>query len=86
MPTGTTCSPGSPPGATRAPTMNRGTVIFLALAVLLAHTLAIYQTPEGEFGPPYEVAHAAYRLGRNAVFEGLPLWNPRSPWAEAPTR
>jgi hypothetical protein len=56
--------------------MNRGTVVLLALAILLAHTFAIHQTPEGDFGEPYEIAHVSYRLGRNLVYEGTALWNP----------
>jgi hypothetical protein len=56
--------------------MNRGTVVFLALAVFLAHTLAIHQSPDGEFALPYEIAHVAYRLGRNLVYDGTALWNP----------
>lgn len=56
--------------------MNRGTVILLALAILLAHTFAIHQTPAGDIAAPYEIAHVAYRLGRNIVHEGTALWNP----------
>lgn len=63
--------------------MNRGTVVFLALAVFLAHTLAIHQTPDGEFALPYEIAHVAYRLGRNLVYDGTALWNPGGVPAES---
>ena len=63
--------------------MNRTTVVFLALAILLAHTLAIHQTPEGGFAAPYGSAHAAFRLGRNLVHEGRALWDPQGPWAES---
>jgi hypothetical protein len=63
--------------------MNRGAVVFLALAILLAHSLAIHQTPAGDFGPPYEIAHVAYRLGRNLVFHGAALWNPGGAPAES---
>lgn len=57
--------------------MNRVTVILLALAILLAHTFAIHQTPPaGDIAWPYEIAHVAYRLGRNLVHEGAALWNP----------
>src|SRR5512134_226939 len=60
-----------------SPGMNRGTVILLALAILLAHTFAIHQTPQaGDIAAPYEIAHVAYRLGRNLVHEGAALWNP----------
>ncbi len=56
--------------------MNRGTVVLLALVILVAHTFAIHQTPDGDFAAPYEMAHVAYRLGRNLVYEGTALWNP----------
>jgi len=56
--------------------MNRGTVIFLTLVVLLTHTLAIYQTPYGEFAAPYDSAHVAYRIGRNLVYTGVAQWDP----------
>jgi len=63
--------------------MNRGTVVFLALAILLAHAFAIHQTPSGDFGSPYEIAHVAYRLGRNFVYEGAMRWNPGGPAADS---
>jgi len=55
--------------------MNRITVVVLALAILLAHTLAIHQTPSGDFAPPYDRAHVAYRIGRNLVHEGRAAWD-----------
>lgn len=63
--------------------MNRGTVILLALAILVAHTFAIHQTPEGEFAATYEIAHVPYRIARNLVYEGVALWNPGGPSAES---
>ncbi len=70
--------------------MNRTTVVFLALAILLAHTLAIHQTPPspdrdpgGDFAAPYERAHVAYRLGRNLAYDGRALWDPHGPWIES---
>jgi hypothetical protein len=63
--------------------MNRGTVVLVALAILLAHTFAIHQTPDGDFAAPYEMAHVAYRLGRNLVYEGSALWNPGGPVIES---
>ncbi len=70
--------------------MNRTTVVFLALAILLAHTLAIHQTPPspdrdpgGDFAAPYERAHVAYRLGRNLAYDGRALWDPHGPWVES---
>ena len=66
--------------------MNRGTVIFLTLVVLLTHTLAIYQTPDGEFAAPCEPAHVAYRLGRNLVHSGAAQWDPATqPQASYPS-
>ncbi|NOT29959.1 MAG: hypothetical protein HOP15_05870 [Planctomycetes bacterium] len=63
--------------------MNRGTVVLVALAILLAHTFAIHQTPDGDFAAPYEMAHVAYRLGRNLVYEGSASWNPGGPAIES---
>jgi hypothetical protein len=53
--------------------VNRGTVILLALAILLAHAIAIHRSDGGDVAAPYEIAHVAYRLGRNLVFEGSAL-------------
>ena len=63
--------------------MNRATVVLLALAILLAHAFAIHQTPDGDFAAPYEIAHVAYRLGRNLVYEGTALWNPGGSMVES---
>lgn len=63
--------------------MKRTTVIFLALAILLAHTLAIHQTPTGDFASPYDLAHVAFRLGRNIVHHGSAMWNPLGEAGEA---
>lgn len=63
--------------------MNRGTVILLALAILLAHTFAIHQTPNGDIAETYDLAHVAYRLGRNLAYEGVAVWNPGGAAAES---
>lgn len=63
--------------------MNRGTVVFLTLVVLLTHTLAIHQTPDGDFAAPYEAAHVAYRIGRNLVHAGVARWDPATPPADS---
>jgi len=63
--------------------MNRITVIFLALAILLAHTLAIHQTPDGEFAAPYEISHVAYRCARNLIRHGALAWNPGAATVES---
>lgn len=54
--------------------MNRTAILFLALAILLAHMVAIHQTPDGGLAPPYDAAHVAFRLGRNLVHEGELAW------------
>ncbi|MCZ6598709.1 MAG: hypothetical protein O7B99_13810 [Planctomycetota bacterium] len=63
--------------------MNRTTAILVALATLLAHILAIHQDADGNFGPPHELAHAAYRLARNVVYEGTAAWNVSAPVVES---
>ncbi len=66
--------------------MNRITVVFLALAILLAHTLAIHQTPQGDFAPPYDRAHVAFRIARNLVHQGHAAWDTvgvAGAWSEA---
>ena len=56
--------------------MNRTLAILLAMAMLLAHSLALHLNPEGHLGEPYEYAHRAYRLARNLIREGALVWNP----------
>ena len=63
--------------------MNRTAVILLSLAILVAHTLAIHQTPAGKFALPYEIAHVAFRIGRHLARDGLPLWNTGAGWVES---
>ena len=46
--------------------MNRVTALLLAMATLLAHSLAIHLEETGDFAPPYESVHRAYHLARNA--------------------
>jgi hypothetical protein len=55
--------------------MNRSIALFVALALLLAHTLAIYNDGTGSLAFPYDQSHAAYRLARNLVLEGQLQWN-----------
>ena len=61
--------------------MNRTFALFLAIIILIAHMLAIHKTAVGNLAPPYEMAHVAFRIGRNFVrtgevvwFEGTPGW------------
>lgn len=56
--------------------MNRKTALLLAMAALLAHALGVHLEPSGRLGQPYEEAHAAFRLARNFVREGVMAWNP----------
>ncbi len=56
--------------------MNRVTVILVAIAIFVVHGLGVHQTPDGDFGPPYDTAHVAFRLARNLVHHGQALWNP----------
>ncbi len=67
----------------QSPSMNRTTAVFMTLAILVAHTLAIHQTPDGTFALPYDRAHVAYRLGRHLVHEGRAIWDPSGPWTDA---
>lgn len=55
--------------------MNRTLAILLAMAMLLAHSLALHLNPEGHLGEPYEYAHRAYRVARNLIREGALVWN-----------
>ena len=63
--------------------MNRVTVVLLALALLLAHSLAIHQSTTGSLGPPYDIAHVAFRVARNLVHEGSATWLPAGTVVEA---
>jgi len=56
--------------------MNRSIVIFVALAILLAHSLAIRTDTAGDLAPPYDHAFVAFRVARNLVFEGQWSWAP----------
>ena len=58
--------------------MNRSIALFVALAILLAHVLAIHNDGSGSLAFPYDQAHAAFRLARNLVVEGQLQWNPGS--------
>jgi hypothetical protein len=71
--------------------MNRTTALLLTLALLLAHTLAIYHAPDGGFGPPCDDAHVVYRIARNAALDGEaafevggqgPEMSPPLPWVQ----
>jgi hypothetical protein len=58
--------------------MNRAIALFVALAMLLAHTLAIHDDGLGRFAFPYDQAYVALRLARNLVYDGQMAWNPGS--------
>ncbi len=55
--------------------MNRTFALFLAIAILIAHTLAIHKSAVGYVAPPYDVAHVAFRLARNLVQSGSLSWD-----------
>jgi len=63
--------------------MNRITALLLAMATLLAHTLAIHLTPEGQLAQPYEYVHGAFTLARHAVRDGVWAWNVGASGAQA---
>ncbi len=63
--------------------MNRTVALFLALAVLTAHALAIYQAGNGDLAPPYDFAHVAYRLGRHLAHTGRLAWDWNSSGVES---
>lgn len=54
--------------------MNRSIALFVALATLLAHVLAIHVDADGNFAFPYEQAYTAFRLGKSLVQDGLVQW------------
>ncbi len=55
--------------------MNRTTAMFVALAILLGHALAVHQNAAGELAPPYDIAYVAYRIGRNFAQTGDLAWS-----------
>ena len=63
--------------------MNRTFALLLASAVLLAHMLAIHVDAADGFAPPFEIAHVAFRLGRNFVLYGELAWDPGLPNVES---
>lgn len=66
--------------------MNRTFALFLAIIVLIAHMLAIHKTSIGLLAPPYELAHVAFRIGRNFVRSGEFAWAPGTPgWESYPS-
>ncbi len=54
--------------------MNRTTALFVALAILLGHALAIHQNLAGEIAPPFDFAYVAFRVARNLVQVGEFGW------------
>lgn len=61
--------------------------LLLAMAVLLAHALAIHVDGLGDFAPAREAAHVAFRLARNWVHFGELAWNLGEPigWEAYPS-
>ena len=58
--------------------MNRSVALFVALALLVAHALAIHTTPTGDLAPPFDSAFAAFRSGRTLAHEGRLAWGPNA--------
>jgi hypothetical protein len=63
--------------------VNRIIALFVALAMLLAHSLAIHDDGFGRFSFPYEQAYAALRMARNLVYDDQLAWNPGQPAFES---
>jgi len=63
--------------------MNRGIALFVGLAALFAHILAIYSDGSGSLPPVCDRAYAAFRVARNLVHEGALRWNPTEPVFES---
>ncbi len=58
--------------------MNRSVALFVAMALLIAHALAIHTTASGDFAPPYDMAFTAYRVGHSLVHDGHFAWGPEA--------
>lgn len=63
--------------------MKRSTVLLLALALLLAHALTLATDDLGRLGPPSDRAFAAFRIGRNLVWDGRAQFDLGAPFAES---
>jgi len=63
--------------------MNRTLALFLTLAILVAHTLAIHKDALDAIAPPYDEAHVAFRIARNFVQTGSLAWDHGSPPVES---
>jgi len=59
--------------------LNRTFALFLAIATLVAHALALHVDDAGNFAVPYERAHVAFRLARNLVQGGQLSWDGLTP-------
>lgn len=55
--------------------MNRSLALFLAIAILIVHALAIHVGVDGRIAPPYDQAHVAYRIAYEWVHTGRPVWD-----------
>ncbi len=54
--------------------MNRSIALFIALAVLVAHSFALAGDGAGGLAPPHDFAYATLRLARNIVYDGTLAW------------
>lgn len=65
------------------PVVKRSTVLLLALALLLAHSLTLATDDLGRLGPPADRTFAAFRIGRNLVWDGVAQFDLSGSWAES---
>lgn len=63
--------------------MKRSTVLLLALALLLAHALTLATDDLGRLGSPSDRAFAAFRIGRNLVWDGRAQFDLGGPFVES---
>ncbi len=59
--------------------MNRKFALLVALALLVAHALAVLETNLGAVAPPSDYAHVTYRFARNWVRSDVLAWNVEEP-------
>jgi len=71
--------------ATLCGRMNRSIALFVALAALVAHVLALHNDGAGGLALPYDQAYAAFRMAHNLVLEGQLQWNPGTTAYESAT-
>ena len=63
--------------------MNRSTSLVIAIGVLVAHALVLYQDELGRVAHPFDEAHVAFHMARNFVRTGSAAFEPGGPLAES---